>query len=1310
MTASKFKKSRWFKPLIWTASLYLAYVLIGFFVVPPVLKSQLLKRLPVLTKRRAEVRQVRFNPLVLSLTVRGLSLNEPDGKVFASWEEFYANFQLSSIFHWAWTFDEIGLKQPYGHVLLDREGRFNFANMLEKETPAAPEPPPNAPAGIPALLVRHLYIAEGVVSLDDLTHRVPLHSEVKPINIALTNLTTRPNKDSVYTIEASSDAGRSFSWSGHVIVDPFQVEGTFDLKGGDLVKTTPVLRDFARAEIAGGRLNLRADYRLAVSTNGFAASLTNGAVELLDFQARDLNAGETVTAFQSFTAAPFEFDLLQRRLHVGTIRLDGCSNVVRIEKDGSLNLNRLIELGAAPSTAPTNAPSAEPSAPAKPWIVSLDEFNLEKGAIAFTDLSASAPFATTLGPIQVHLKQFTTRPDADAAYDYKWVTEAGETISGGGTFSIDPIRSAGGVKLEDVEIKKYAPYFQKMIRGQVLGGKLGVAADYRFLAASNAPLLTVSNAGVTLHDFQLKALDTGETVVSIPSFSVEQTRADLSRRQVEVGLVKSSGGSVLARRNQDGSLNLLGLLPPPAETAVPTKEDSKPAIEAATQPWSAQVREIAFTNYQMKVEDRKPAQPALLNLDQLAFDLKGLSTSSNAPVNLSFGVRFNQSGTVRVKGTSTLQPPAAEWDLAVDGLELSPFQPYLSEQVRLALASGKFQTRSHVRYQAPSPGTDGPAVKFTGDAALTELLTKDQVLDKEFVKWEALNARGIDLELQPGRLQVAEIVWRGFNTSVVVGPDGKLNLQSILPERKTKAAPPPEAAPREKAGTAMPLELGALVLENASFHFRDQSIHPECAFVIQQFGGSVKGLSSRPDATAAVDLAGKVNANAPFAVSGKINPLSKDLLLDLVIFFTNTDLTVFTPYMEKYAGYPMNKGRLNMALHYDVRQEQLKADNKIQIGRLTLGPRNNSPDATSLPVKLAIALMKDRKGMIDLDLPLTGRLDDPEFRVMPLVGKAIVNLIAKAATSPFSLLGAAFGGGEELSFVAFEPGRAEIPEAEAKKLDKLIEALYQRPELNLAIEGSVDPPKDRARLAEMRCEAQIVALHQAALKASATNGATATNAQTSALSPTEHDRLLTEWFFRSAETNRALLPETNRLAQVLAEHQRLAEAATNALQKAEFTSPSPPPSVSPAGAEAKPPAKKKRRFYFSSDKGATLLRVRPAHPPTGPPVPETPQEPQPVAPAVPGAEPGEAIPPPPLTPVELAKAVGLTTSEMKKRLLTTIPVTDDDLRDLMQRRAQTVMDYILKPGKIEAERVSLVAPKEGELAASGEIRVNLSLN
>jgi hypothetical protein len=537
------------------------------------------------------------------------------------------------------------------------------------------------------------------------------------------------------------------------------------------------------------------------------------------------------------------------------------------------------------------------------------------------------------------------------------------------------------------------------------------------------------------------------------------------------------------------------------------------------------------------------------------------------------------------------------------------------------------------------------------------------------VKWDALNVTGINLDLQPNQLQMQEVKWRDLQTSVIIGPDHRPNLSTILPEKAAGAAAAPASTAAPAKAGEFPVLLDALVLEDAAFHFADESIEPQAIFDVEKFGGTVKGLSSQEQSTATVDLRGKVDAASPFAISGKVNPLAKDLQLDLAVAFTNTDLSAFTTYLEKYAGHPLNKGKLTMGLHYDISQKQLKTENKFLIDHFTLGPRNDSTNATHLPVKLAVALLKDRNGQIDLDIPLTGRTDDPQFKIAPLVFKVVLNLIVKAATSPFSLLGALVGGGEELSFVDFQPGQADIPDTEAQKLDKLVKALFERPAVSLEIAGSFDPEQDREALARLKLEQHLKILR---LKELSEAGKPTPSLTVLQLEPAERERLLKQ-AFTELGTNQALVLEA-------------ATAATDTNTAAAVSEPALAGQVGQSPAAKFPSQTGRMNPPASESKGARGLMTT---------VAKRPSADRPASRAQLLAAPDGAP---------------LTLDQIEARLVPVIQVSGNEQRDLIKQRALAVQAFILQSGKVTADRLFIVTPKSTGASAKGQSRVDLSFD
>jgi hypothetical protein len=535
---------------------------------------------------------------------------------------------------------------------------------------------------------------------------------------------------------------------------------------------------------------------------------------------------------------------------------------------------------------------------------------------------------------------------------------------------------------------------------------------------------------------------------------------------------------------------------------------------------------------------------------------------------------------------------------------------------------------------------------------VTNFATTDQVVFKEFVRWDDLAVSGIEAALLPNRFQIAEVRLVRPKASLLVGADRRPNLSLIL-----KPAGVATNRPAALAGVGatnsfaeqFPLQLGSLVLDRASLAFTDESVQPRVTLGIEEVSGTIKGLSSALNSPADVDLHGRVDAQSPFSVTGRVNPFGTKLFVDLAITNANTQLTPLTGYLEKYGGFPLKKGRVSTSLRYHIEGMALQSENRIQVDQLTLGARNNSPDATSLPLKLGVALLKDSNGRIELNVPVSGRLDDPKFSLGPIVLNIVVNMVVKAATSPFKLLGALVGGdGDELSFVEFAPGEAQLDGSETNKLVKLAAALAKRPTLNLEIEGAIDPAGDRDALARHKLSEQLKAKRLQELTA---KGRAPESVATFQIEPEERDRLLRSAFVEQFGTNIAQIIQTN-LAHLTATNQTAAAAP-------------PPP----------------KRNLFQRVIGFFGI-----------------------------GSPGQSKAEKRLSKAD-RQALGLATPDLMETLLAEkIPLTDEEFRRLMTARARCVQDWLSQNGPVAADRLFLIAPKPVDAAYQGQSRVNLSLN
>ena len=604
--------------------------------------------------------------------------------------------------------------------------------------------------------------------------------------------------------------------------------------------------------------------------------------------------------------------------------------------------------------------------------------------------------------------------------------------------------------------------------------------------AINAGVKNLDSKG-TPADFEIAWKVEGEDWLKIDSFAVKEGKLDLAKRQVHIGDARIKGGKVLIRRSADSRIEWIE--PPALRLA------EAAAHQEAQVPWKVTVARYVGEDLGLRFEDSAVSPKAIQTVEAFGFDLSNLSTEPGQEAQVKAGFKLNRKGNVAVEGKVTPSPLDANLNLDIKAVELLPLQPYFSERLNIDITRGLVTVKGNAQLRQPVSGTPGAAGEltggFAGQATVGDFYAVDKLNSADFLRWKSFYLGKIDVRFGPESVSVSEIALSDFFARVIISPEGKLNLLQIV--RKDEKAVPEPVAPAASAAVessggkasvpvaqestpVLPVKIGKITLQGGNVRFSDNFIKPNYTANLQQVGGSITGLSSEPGTQASVELRGSYDNVAPLNITAQINPLSAKPYLDLQADIKGIELTSLSPYSAKYAGYAIDKGKLSVFVKYKIENDQLEAENRVFLDQLTFGDAVDSPDATKLPVRLAVSLLKNRNGEIDINLPVSGSLNDPQFSVGGVVVKVIVNLLAKAITSPFALIGAMFGGGEELSSVEFDAGRAALTPDAVKRLENLAKALADRPGIKLDIEGKVDPELDPEGLKRARMERKVRAL------------------------------------------------------------------------------------------------------------------------------------------------------------------------------------------------------------------------------------------
>jgi len=478
---------------------------------------------------------------------------------------------------------------------------------------------------------------------------------------------------------------------------------------------------------------------------------------------------------------------------------------------------------------------------------------------------------------------------------------------------------------------------------------------------------------------------------------------------------------------------------------------------------------------------------------------------------------WNDQGTVTVTGQVGLLPLQADLTVSALELDIRPLQPYVNERVGLVITSGQFNTKGELRLKDAGNGPLG--IGYDGQVFMINFKSVDAAQKADFFNFNSLYLNKLQFEAEPLRLSIEEVALTDFFSKILITAEGSTNIKTIFGARETEAGTQDadgEAKTNqtetiaETGSSATPefIQIKMVTLQGGSIDFSDLNVKPAVRLPMEKVGGRISGLDAIAENKADVLLEGLVRGNVPIKIAGKINPLITPPYADVSLSFTSVDLSPFTPYAEKYLGYELTKGQLSVNLSYLVEDNALQAKNNAVLTKLTLGDSVPSPSATKLPVKLAIALLKDRSGNIDLDLPVRGELDDPEFSISGIVFKMLGNLILDIVTSPFKMLGAMFGGGgEELSYIDFEAGAEAITAESGAKLENVAKILFERPQVNLEIQGQVAPEIDAEGLRELRFEQELKATK---LKTMMADGQPAVPLEELSISDQERDLMILE--------------------------------------------------------------------------------------------------------------------------------------------------------------------------------------------------------
>lgn len=1040
------------RPFVWMVLVLSLYAGLGFIGVPLLAGHYAPQLLGDQLGRLVSIEKTAFNPFTFAVELRGLKVMESmesggeDGAAALTFDRLMVNFGIKSLWYGGPVVQELELNGPHVRLVRLAEGRYNWSDVFDRL--AAPSDDPLS------FSVANIHVSGGMLEIEDrvtnATHRV---SNLK-LGIPAVSRELPVAADVFIEPDLSMLVDeRPLAAKGELKLLPGGFEGRLEqlaIKDFELPPWMAYLPFEPSFRLPSGALDLDLRVIFSQHENKVAEVTIQGWAQVNRLAVQD-RAGKPVLAVAELEVELAEVKPFSGRYHFSRLRLQQPELDLARAPDGSFNLESLLPTGS-PNKAGARA-SARKEAPLE---FQLSSARIRDGLVRYSDHAVAGGFSTRLEGITLDLRDLASNRQqipAEIRLDYK--TASGESFSHQDRLRLQPFEYDGNLTVKGLQPALYGQYYGAFLSGgEIRRGSVNGIFHYRVASqdkkdAGNELQVEAGIERLDISEFVFGLQGRKGELLKLRNLTLTDGVIQPGAQQARIGEINAQGVALEATRFADGRFDFMAL----AGTSSGKK---------ASPPWTFSLGKAGISNSALRFEDRATGgQPAVVTADDIELQLSGLTTAKGAaPTNLSLRGKIGKEGRLALKGTFVPEPFRTDFDLDLQNFALPLLQPYLAQHAQLDIRAGQFSAKGRLSFRQHRESMYG---SLAGQLTVRNFDSFDRINSQDFLRWNEFAVHQAKVELEPFSFSVGEVAVDGLASRLILDEKGRLNLREI--QRSTEelaqsdnAVAAVEGAENTVAESPLPwksMKVDRIVLKNSNIAFSDRFVRPNYNAFLGNLSGELTGLSSDQGAVAKLDVHARIGRSAPVMIRGEISPFSQDRRLDIEAQVKDFDLHGLSGYSGRYIGYGIARGKLSATLNYRIEDRKLAAENHVFLDQLTFGDAVDSPEATHLPVRLAVSLLKNSRGEIDLHLPVGGTLDDPQFSVFGLVLRAFVGLISKAITSPFALFGQ-----EELSQLDFDAGSFQIGEAQEKKLRELAKSLEDRPSLKLDITGQADIRRD----------------------------------------------------------------------------------------------------------------------------------------------------------------------------------------------------------------------------------------------------------
>ena len=1029
---------------------FLVYGIIGFLILPFILKSQLPKLIEQNTYTKASIDSVYINPFLFKLKISDIKLNDLKEKPLLHIDSLFVDLDLYSLVYGAINIAKVEIVNPQIHVVNNEDKTINLLNIL-KTTKQEEKSTEGSDTQAPRVIIGKLKIDDAKINYTDFTRPEPFYFTFDQLDLELNDIDTHDfnSSDGAFAFYANLGDGAFVRLNTQIDgFQPFTLHGHLDFKANQLYTEWDYIKEMLNFEVADGKASFNGDFYFN------ADDLESTKIQNVNFMVNNLRVkpkdkAQDIVRLKNFQISNVDLFPMKQDIHVSEVALDSLHVNVNRSEDGKIDLQNYFAVD-------TKKENNETKTDSKAWRVKVDKIALAKISTTFTDYTVKKNVVSKISNLNIEAKNIEL--DSSKPFPYKISTLINKTASCelDGDIIQKPLDIHSHVVCKDFDVTHYNPYIDQAAKASlqeynILLDSLLTSVDLHLdLFDKNETFnVVMDNSQFSLHNLRVKRRDTHENLLTFDSFVFDGIGFDLAKQDTSIGKISMNGLHTYVKRYKDAKLNVVDLVIPKVQKQTVKKENKSD--------FHLNIKEFTLNNAKVDFTDEaleKTAKQTLSNINVSLFDI---DSNKNTWLNYKTSIKINKTGQLYADGKIRHTPLKQSGRFNLKNLSIADINPYLNESTYVSIEDGKLGVSGKTNY---AKSKNKPDLNLQGKLDIKSLFINNKQDNSTLFSLNKLDVKKFTYELNPDRLYVDEVDLDSFYVDAFVDENKTLNFAKLSKKTDTNES---NTTVQTESNSSKPFDAKIVKINvtNGSAKFADFSIPIKFQTNIHDLNGVIYVLSSVPGETSYVNIVGEVDKYGSTVLKGSVDASSPKLYTDLDFNFKNLELSSLSGYSATFAGYKIDSGKLFLDLGYDIINSEMKGSNSVMINKIILGDEIDDENVTHLPLGFVIGLLEDNDGIIDLNLPVEGNVDSPDFKYGAVVWKVFSNLITKAVTAPFALLGSMMGiDGEELSYIEFEDGKSMITPSQREKLDNIAKIMLKRPKINLAISASYDKKAD----------------------------------------------------------------------------------------------------------------------------------------------------------------------------------------------------------------------------------------------------------